>query len=623
MLNDWDEKNPPELVAVDMEDLAIRGNHAIEDALEKKRRGEMVLPPPEPESLIKSADHFIERDEQEDFEVDLSEMCAMEVRKLLRTREIDSQRLVESWCYRYKAVDDEIKSTPIEYAVQALDYAKRKAASVEDEHEGHLIGMPVLMKGVSALKGFPRFDGFYGKENGPMPDASSWIVMQIQQTGGIIIGSTNIPEFAAGGHCFNQVYPTTANPYDLRRTAGGSSGGSAAALASRQCWLALGSDLGGSLRTPAAFCGVCGFRVTPGLVPRGDPPPGVNLGKIQSLEDFTRFKSLTRRYDLHSVEGPMARTIFDIAVLMDALTWPLFGPDVIPGGWEGLYSDELRALPYPPRLPRDTTWVQLVETGFYRRKRCKVAITKLGCDDILRDDIFQLIYGAARTIASDDFDLVTDPWPLDVAERVFYALRAKHFQEKFLSESSPIDFSALKPEVQWNATSAKGVDFDKAFHDNEHVIAPAVLKFFENVDVLCAPATIDLPFAKELRYPQSRYGSLKQGGEDLGGGGPADGYRDYMHWLKPTYLVSVTECPALVMPCGTLEDGLPVGIQLIAKPGNDQLLLQIAASLEAALDLDFRLGIEQPRTGTEPLVAIGPKTADEAKAHHDIRPPLD
>lgn len=256
------------------------------------------------------------------------------------------------------------------------------------------------------------------------------------------------------------------------------------------------------------------------------------------------------------------------------------------------------------------------------RRRCRVALTRLGCDDMLREDMLDVIHEAAKKIADADFDFVPEPWPLDVAERVFYTLRARAFREQFKDLPRKAD---LKPEIQWNVACADDLteaDVERAFRDNEHVIAPAVLAFFENVDVLCAPATVDLPFAKELRYPTKRYGTLTREDEELGGGGPVKGYRDYMHWLKPAYVVSVTECPALVMPCGSLEDGLPVGIQLIAKPGNDQLLLEIAASLEAALDLDFRHGIATPRTGTAPLVAVGPTTPEEARAHHALRPPI-
>mmetsp|Transcript_27549 Transcript_27549/g.84484 ORF Transcript_27549/g.84484 Transcript_27549/m.84484 type:complete len:660 (+) Transcript_27549:38-2017(+) len=627
------EKEEREVVVVDVDDLAKRGRHAVQDALEKKRRENPEFPPKMPERVVSEDLYDDLRDV--DYEVDLSALCAMEVIKLLRSREVTPFRLVESWAYRRNVVDlAQIKSTPVHYFDQAKDYARRKEASWEDEHDAHLLGMPVLMKGCTALRGFRRFDGFYALEDGPEPETTSWIVLQVQQAGGIIVGSTNIPEFAAGGHCFNEVYDTTCNPYDLRRSAGGSSGGSAAALASRQCWLALGTDLGGSLRTPAAFCGVIGFRVTPGTVPRGDPPKGVL--KVDTSEDRTghevneelrKLITFCRRYDLHSVEGPMARTIFDIGVLMDALTFPAFGGGVIPGGWEGLYPDELWSRPYPPKLQQGLeSWRGIAERGFYTRRRCRVAISRLGCEDMVREDVFALIYEAARQIADDDFGYVKEPWPLDVAERVFYTLRARAFRESFSEENFPPSRRKdLKPEIQWNIASADDLteeDFEKAFHDNEHVIAPAVLKLFEDVDVLCAPATVDLPFAKELRYPTKRYGTLTRCGEELAGGGPAKGYRDYMHWLKPAYVVSVTECPALVMPCGTLEDGLPVGIQLIAKPGDDALLVEVAASLEAALDLDFRHGIETPRTGSFPLTAVGPLTAEEARKHHDLRPPL-
>ena len=606
MLN-WEGKK--EVVAVDLEDLGRRGNHAVRDALERKRQGNMVLPP-EPPPYVPNTTATEDLEQLEEIELDLSSMAAMEVLNLRRTNEVKPSQLVACWHYRRELVDGDINSTPIEFSEQAMDYAQRKEVSWEDEHDAHLLGMPVLIKGVQALKGFPRFDGFYGEKiPGPMPMHSSWIVLQIQQLGGIIAGSTNVPEFAAGSHSFNEVFKTCLNPYDLRRSAGGSSGGSAAALASRQCWLALGTDLGGSLRTPAAFCGVYGFRVSPGTVPRNDPPASMKIEDIKKV----------RRYDCHQIEGPMARNIFDIAVLMDALTYPLFGEACVPGGWEGLH-DVFENYPITRPL-QPYSWVDIAERGFYKRKRCRVALTKLGSP--VREDIFNLIHEAARAIATEDFDLIEEPWPLETAEKIFFSLRAKNFSEKFGNDFP--HYESLKPEIQWNTEEASkhNIDFEKAFYENEHTIAPAVLKLFENIDVLVAPATIDLPFDKDLRYPTSRYGSLVVDGEELGGGGPTEGFRDYMHWCKPAYLVSVTECPALVMPCGSLEDGMPVGVQLIAKPGDDLLLLEVAASLESALDLDFRLGIETPRTGTEPLIAIGPKTPEEAREHHSKRNPIE
>mmetsp|Transcript_32605 Transcript_32605/g.103971 ORF Transcript_32605/g.103971 Transcript_32605/m.103971 type:complete len:619 (+) Transcript_32605:129-1985(+) len=616
---DWEGKKP--VVVVDAEELAMRGKAAVEEAWAKKREGKQEWPP-----KGMTVEEY-EAKMEEEVTLDLSEMCAMEVMKLLREGEVTPERLVEVWAYRRSQVDASVRSTPVEYSAQARDYAKRKAVSWEDQHDAHLLGMPVLIKGVTAVKGFPRFDGYYAPAKGPVASRSSWIVAQIQQLGGIVAGMTNVPEFAAGGHCFNGVYDTTANPYDLRRSAGGSSGGSAAALASRQIWLALGTDLGGSLRTPAAFCGVCGFRVTPGIIPRGDPPAPEKKKtprderddemddddddeKDEARQEQQQQQKLVRRYDLHSIEGPMARCIWDIAVLMDALTYPLLGG--APPGWDGLYPGG--HVPYAIPLDKPSTWVDVAEHGFFHRVRTKVGITRLGCD--VRDDVFDLIYQAARHVAEDDFDLIDEPWPLDVAERVFYALRAKNFKANY-ADAFPAD--SLKPEITWNVASSSQVDVDKAFHDNEHVIAPAVLELFETIDVLCAPVTIDLPFAKELRYPTARYGKSAA----AAAGETPEELKDYMHWLKPTYLVSVTECPALVMPVGALEDGLPVGIQLIAKPGNDAYLVEIAASLEGALDLDFKHGIETPRTGKAPLTAIGPRTADEAREHHDRRPPLE
>uniref|UniRef100_A0A7S3JW98 Amidase domain-containing protein n=1 Tax=Aureoumbra lagunensis TaxID=44058 RepID=A0A7S3JW98_9STRA len=585
------EATPP--LVVNLEDVVDKGmRRALDDSLttRKRRRKE------------KHASVYFPLAETKEIEIDLAAAPARHVLHLLKRDIINGEKLVTICRARRDIVDAEIHAVPIFWYEECL--ANILENSQKKEHiSQYLHGLPILIKGSMQFQGAPIFDGFY--KNGKIAQKSSAIVQQMQLLGASILGMTNVPEFATGGHTFNNVYPTTVNPYDIRRTVGGSSGGAAAALASRQCWLALGSDLGGSLRVPAAFCGIVGMRPSPGRICRD--PPLSNGGK-------------TKRFDLHSIDGPMARSVLDLALAFDCLSQPILSDGLAPG-WEGLDEDNAQIigpqghtlqLPLPgktgPPCPL-YTWASLAWSGSQKRQACRVAVSALGSS--VRSDIMELITDAARLISLEDSpQFVSEPWPLAIAESCFNTLRANSFAQKYKHSDL---LNELKPEIVWNATKAtQGIDVQKAWHNNKHIIAPAVYEFFLTTDILATPCTIDLPFHKDIRYPT----------EAIYGNGTTV-YEDYMQWLKPCYIVSVTECPAIVLPCGTLDDGLPVGIQLIAKPGDDAILIYMAASLETQLDLDFRLGIEKPRTGSRPLPRVGPTSAQEALEHHAKRKPYE
>ncbi|KAJ8602058.1 hypothetical protein CTAYLR_002783 [Chrysophaeum taylorii] len=471
----------------------------------------------------------------------LASLAAREVVELLRTGGTTVEELVEVCALRRAAVDSVVASTPVE----CFDRARRHKASPSSV----LCGLPVLVKATTPVAGLPHTEGFVGYKD-RVATSSAPIVEALEAAGGVACGLTNVPEFAAGAQCFNGLFPTTGTPYDVRRTSGGSSGGSAAALASRQAWLATGSDLGGSLRTPAAFCGVCGFRTTPGVVGGLDPV-----------------------VDLNSIDGPMARDVQDLGLFLDAIA------------------------------PRATSWRAVAEGGARRRPTfTRTAFSTLGCP--VHKDLVAVASRAADALAGGAATEKDDPWPIATAKRCFYALRAEKFAVKF--EAVP-DHHLLKPEIQWNVRAADLGDADEARRLARTVISPAVDDFFRDFDLLATPATLDLPFDKNIRYPVHHYGATL-----------ADApFEDYCAWLAPTSLVSITRCPALVLPCGDV-DGLPVGIQLVAAPGKDALLLEAAAALEAILGLPFRFGLLDPVLETKaPFRGSGPTTPEEARAHHD------
>ncbi len=226
---------------------------------------------------------------------ELFKMTATEAVSLLRSKEVSPLDLVEASIKRIEIVDHEVNSLPIHCFEQARDQAKSLDLETHASNPKSLCGLPIAVKDYNDLGGAVTTYGspIFADNVAQKSDAT---VRKLESNGAIAIAKSNVPEWA-GGHTFNPVNGLTRNPWDLSKSAGGSSGGSAAALASGLVWLATGNDLGGSLRTPAAFNGVVGLRPSPGRVPRG-----------------TRLPSM----DTLWVEGPMARNVDDLALMLDA-----------------------------------------------------------------------------------------------------------------------------------------------------------------------------------------------------------------------------------------------------------------------------------------------------------------
>src|ERR1700720_2538548 len=226
---------------------------------------------------------------------DLWRLTATEAVGKLRKRELSPLELVEAAASRIEAVEPKVNALPIRFFDQARDYAKHfKNESRNDP--GWLAGLPIAVKDYNDVAGQLTTYGspIFAEPRAPADDRP---IATLRANGAIPLAKSNVPEFA-GSHTFNPVWGITRNPWNLDRTAGGSSGGAAAALAAGEVWLANGSCLGGSLRIPASFCGIVGLRPSPGVVPRGDGLPA---------------------FDTLWVDGPMARDVPDLALMLDAM----------------------------------------------------------------------------------------------------------------------------------------------------------------------------------------------------------------------------------------------------------------------------------------------------------------
>ena len=458
---------------------------------------------------------------------ELTRLSARDAVAMLRRREVSSLELVDAAAERIAEVDPVVNAVP----TLCLDMAREAAGALvapNDPGPGWLAGLPILVKdltdvaGVRTTYGSPIFANH-------VPERDDVMVSRLKRNGAIVLGKSNTPEFGAGANTFNEVFGKTRNPWNVDMTCGGSSGGAAVALATGMTWLATGSDLGGSLRTPASFCSVVGLRPTPGRVPQGptsDP-----------------FQTL-------SMNGPMGRNVADLALMLDAEvgvepSFPLSLPE--PG-----ISFESAAL--SPKLPGRIGFSPDLGIGPVEREVaeiCSAATTKLADA------------GASVDESCPDFSGAMD---------VFQTLRAALF---VTSRSSLLQNhrDALKPEMIWNIE--KGMKLTAAAIGRAHVergkLTRRVASWFENYDILACPVAIVPPFDVDTRYVE-RVGDHE--------------FDNYVDWLYIVAAITLTGCPAISVPCGFTADGLPVGLQLVGRPRGEAALLSVAAAAEDVFGLD-------------------------------------
>lgn len=466
----------------------------------------------------------------------LTKLSACEVVDLLQRGEVTPLDCLDALEARIAAVDGVVNALPTLCFDRARDHARRLMQRPLGDR-GVLAGLPVPIKdltevaGVRTTYGSPIF-----ADN--VPEVSDLFVRTLEAEGGIVYAKSNTPEFGAGGNTFNEVLGTTRNPWNTRLSAAGSSGGAAAALASGTAWVAQGSDLGGSLRNPASFCGIVGMRPSPGRVAN---LPGA-------------------RIDQHlAVEGPMARSVEDTALLLDAMT----GESPLD----------------PVSLPRTESFLKAARSGWLPKR---VAFSAdLGITPV--DPEVAAICRAAAARFADLGVIVEEAHPdLSEAHDSFQVLRGLGFAAGYsglLKEHR----DKMKPEVIWNIE--KGLSFSMAdivhAENNRAAMFRRMNAFFDTYDLLLCPATIVAAYPVEERYVKECAGHT---------------FSNYVEWLAIAYAITLTTAPALSLPCGFTADRRPVGLQIVARPRGDAVVLAGARALERVLDL-------------RPVAPIDPRTA--------------
>jgi amidase len=458
-----------------------------------------------------------------------SEICFMtatEMVRRIRAKELSCRTVMEAHLKQIEKVNPIVNAIvtriPNEQALALADAADEALAQGKDV--GPLHGLPIAHKDLVPTKGMrttfgsPIYKDF-------VPDHDGLIVERLKKAGVITIGKTNTPEFGAGSQTFNQVFGETLNPYDTTKTCGGSSGGAAVALACGMLPLADGSDMGGSLRNPGNFCNITGFRTSPGRVPV-----------------WPRFLA----WFPISVEGPMARTVEDVALMLSAIA----GPDprspiaiAEPGSrFAGplerdfknariAWSKDLGELPVDPRV------TQALESQRH-------VFEELGC-----------IVDEAQPDFRD-------------ADEIFKVWRAWDFELQF-GELMETQRELIKDTVIWNVEQGQkltGPQIGRAEMKRTELYH-RVRQFLETYEYLICPVNQVPPFDINRRWIE------EINGVNMG---------SYIDWMKSCYYITVTGLPAISVPCGFTPEGLPVGIQIVGRHNEDFGVLQLAHAFEKA-----------------------------------------
>jgi amidase len=479
---------------------------------------------------------------------ELIRLSAREAVRLLAARQVSPLELIDAALERIAEVEPAVNALPTLCAERARENARGLTDQVDGDRRGRLHGLPVAIKDLMDVAGVRTTRGSPIHAN-RVPNTSHPLVERIESRGGIVLAKSNTPEFGAGGNTFNEVFGRTLNPWNTSLTCGGSSGGSAVALATGEIWLAHGSDHGGSLRKPAAFCSVVGLRPSPGRVTRG---------------------TVSNLFSPSSVEGPMARDVGDLALFLDTMA----GVDP---------RDPLtRHAPDEPFLAA----VDQALAGDKGRRPKRVAWTgNLGGAAAVDREVREICEVAARKFEKIGVEVVEacpDPGRIDEAFQILRAMIFVVNRERDLQENRDL----LKQDIIWN--TEKGLCLtpsEIAWAERERAaFYGRMAAFMEDHDLLLLPCTPVPPFDVNLRYPPVIDGQ------------PVD---NYIAGSLITSAITLSACPALSLPAGFTGDGRPVGLQMVGRPYGEADLLAAAALLEQETGLAGLVPID-PKVGTVP-----------------------
>ncbi len=464
---------------------------------------------------------------------DICFASAKELARLIHAREISVVDVLTAFLGRIGRVNPAVNAIcTLVDEDRLIDQAREADLRLarRDARPGPLQGFPLAIKDLVPTAGIrTTFGSRVYRDFVPVEDGL--FVQRLKAAGAIVVGKTNTPEFGAGSQTFNAVFGATRNPYDLTRTCGGSSGGAAVALATGMVPLADGSDLGGSLRNPASFCNVVGFRPSPGRVPTWPSPLPENP---------------------LAVEGPMGRSVEDVARLLAVMAGP--DPRVAisldqPGGV------------FLESLDRDVTGTRIAWSRNLGRYPVEAAVTEV-CE-------------RARPVFRDLGCIVEDRDP-DVAgaDEAFQILRAWMYAET-RAEDLARHPALLKDTVVWNIEKGLALreeDVRRA-EATRGSIVERFRRFFDRYDFLVLPVVQVVPFPIEMEWVRNINGIAME---------------TYLDWMATCYVISLTGSPAISVPAGFTPEGLPVGLQIVGRRLCDMDVLRLAHAFERATQFGKR-----------------------------------
>lgn len=467
----------------------------------------------------------------------LPDISAVELRSLIASREVSPVELMDACIDRIERLNPAIN------AICATDFTRAREGAREAEAQvmrggplGSLHGLPLGVKDLQDTAGLLTTYGNIGLR-GNVPAKDNALVAKLRAAGAIVTAKTNVPDMGAGANSRNPVWGATGNPFNPTLNAGGSSGGSAAALAAGMLPICTGSDTGGSLRIPASLCGVVGLRPSPGLVANDARPLG---------------------WSVISVLGPMGRNVADTALLFAA----------------SVGANARDPLSYP-----------VDASTFWPLKQVDLSTLRVGTTEdfgmcIVDPEIRRVFRQRVEAVRP----LVASCEPIDLelgdADRAFDTLRAESFVAAFADtyRNAP---ETLGPNVRANMEIAAAITLaDRAWaHLEQTRISRRFAKAFEQYDIILAPVTPVTPFPWTELYAGNIDGQAM---------------RNYYHWLGLTYVVTLATNPALALPCGKDEHGMPFGLQVIGRLHADTQLLAACQALEQVFEASDTLRRPQP-----------------------------
>jgi amidase len=433
---------------------------------------------------------------------------ATELARLIRRKVLSPVELLQAHLETIERLNPKINAICTLAAQSAMDAARRAEQIVMSGGElGLLHGVPIGIKDLTPTAGIrTTFGSPLHADHVPNDDAA--VVKRIKQAGAIVVGKTNTPEFGAGANTVNRLFGATRNPWNLALTVGGSSGGGAAALASGMLPLAEGTDFGGSLRVPAAFCGVVGLRPTAGVVPRYPTP---------------------LPWDVGTVHGPMARTAEDAALLLEAMM-----------------GDDTRLAPVSVIAPWKGVAVAVAQTRDLKQMRIGYAadIAEIGIDP----QISTACRAAAECLVTCGATVEDVKFSVADGREAYLVLRGLTMVTRFFDSLDAID--QFEPNLRGNIeTGSKLTIGDIARAERKRAeLWHRWRALFDRIDLLLTPTTPVSPFPVEQNYPDVIAGRKMT---------------TYVDWLAPTFLVTLASLPVASVPCGHTAAELPIGLQII------------------------------------------------------------